>query len=208
MPREQRKLAAILAADVDDHSRLWGTTRVDVRVLAHAPNPFDLVGQICTAPPQPPHRGHRDEEDFGDSRLVQRAECSLDAPGLSLCDHAFQDLLKSRMRGAGEDVLPAIGLEKLPDKIIGLLAANRPAAICGEVFRIGSGLHLQDSVDGPNERDKVVDGAVTLILRKHGIVAFQFQLVELDVLALVLPVEEKHVLEQFRQLAIGLDTQR
>ena len=36
--------------------------------------------------------------------------------------------------------------------------------------------------------------------------AFQFQLVELDVLALVLPVEEKHVLEQFRQLAIGLDT--
>jgi hypothetical protein len=49
--REQRKLAAILATDVDDHSRLWGTTRVDVRVLAHAPNPFDLVGQICTAPP-------------------------------------------------------------------------------------------------------------------------------------------------------------
>jgi ubiquinone/menaquinone biosynthesis C-methylase UbiE len=41
-------------------------------------------------------------------------------------------------------------------------------------------------------------GAVAVDRRQRGIVALQLQLVEHDMLALVLPVEEEHVLEQRR----------
>ena len=46
--------------------------------------------------------------------LAQRGERRPDALDLRLRDHALQDLLEARMGGAGEDVLPAIGLEELP----------------------------------------------------------------------------------------------
>ena len=88
------------------------------------------------------------------------------------------------MRGAGEDVLPAIRLEELLCQTIGLGTAHGPAAGGSEVGRIRARLHLQDAVDGADQGDEVVYGAVAVGRRQRGIVALQLQLVEHNVLAL------------------------
>src|SRR6185437_14488477 len=100
------------------------------------------------------------------------------------------------MRRAREDVLPAIGLEELRRHAVGLLCRKRPPAMRGEIAGIGLGLRLEDAVDRRDEPDEVIDRAIALALRQRRVVAPQLELVEHDVLALVLPVEEEHILEK------------
>src|SRR6478672_2716955 len=99
------------------------------------------------------------------------------------------------MRGAREDVLPAIRLEELLCQSIYLSTAHSAAAGGNEIGRIRTSLHLQNAVDRSDEGDEIVNGAVAVGRRQRGIVALQLQLVEHDMLALILPMEEEHVLE-------------
>ena len=109
------------------------------------------------------------------------------------------------MAGAREDVLPAVGLQEVPGDKIRFRLLHCPAAIHGEVGRIRLGLHLQDRIDRHHQLDELADPPLALLRGERCVVALQLELVEDRVLGLILPVEQEHILEKFRELVVGLD---
>ena len=136
---------------------------------------------------------------------MKRGERGPDALALRVGDQARQHLAELRVPCARMDVLPAVSIEERGLDRPHLGITNRTAASRDEVAGVGLGLRLEDAIHRADQLNEFVDRAVALLHREFGVVAHPLELVKDGVLAFLPPVIEEHVLEQLRELGVGID---
>ena len=95
----------------------------------------------------------------------------------------------------GQDVLPMIGMTERRFQLLPMVTAQWPPAAFGEVTRVVGRLPTQDAVYRANELNEFIDRPVSALGRDRLVMTNQFEFVHNGVLALLLPMIEKDVLE-------------
>src|SRR6266700_4408307 len=129
-----------------------------------------------------------------------RRDCLLDPQKLRRRGHTAKQTRKVSVLYAGDNVLPAICTQQAGLEDFLLLRAEAPPGNRQEVVRIRSGLRLKNAVNSSKQGDKVVHAAIALGGVQACVLGSPFELVELHMLALVLPMIVEYILEQRAQL--------
>src|SRR4029079_16497018 len=109
------------------------------------------------------------------------------------------------MLDARYDVLPPIGFQHRVTNRTLLGHIESALAHADEMVGVRARLELQDAVDSRDELDQVRDRAVARVVVELGVLAKPLELVENRVLRSLLPVVQKHVLPELREILVGLD---
>ncbi|SAL86496.1 hypothetical protein AWB67_07211 [Caballeronia terrestris] len=106
---------------------------------------------------------------------------------------------------ARHDVLVAIRGQNGRRHGFGLNILDGAVKQADEVARVCRRLSPQDSIDCAHQPNEIVHGLIARLWRKFRVFPYPFHFIENCVLRFLLPMEQKHLLEQGRKLAVRLD---